>query len=137
MDHGLHHLAIYFPFRIWLPSRSDIVAMGIRHRIHIFRFCCVPDHFFHGRNVRLDATHSRSATNFHSFSMYDRTVRPIPEPTTTGFRYRIETLIGITGSKMQKYRVSWTESILNPLRLIWRPHLLMLLIFEVIPHPPQ
>ena len=70
--------------------------------------------------------------DLHLFSIYDRTVRPIPEPTTTGLRYRIETLIGITGSKMQKYRISWTESILNPFRLVWRPHLIMLLIFEVI-----
>ena len=70
--------------------------------------------------------------DLHLFSIYDRTVRPIPEPTTTGLRYRIETLIGITGSKMQKYRISWTESILNPFRLVWRPHLIVLLIFEVI-----
>ncbi|KAF8804778.1 MFS general substrate transporter [Phlegmacium glaucopus] len=69
---------------------------------------------------------------FMEETMYDRTVRPIPEPTTTGLRYRIETLIGITGSKMQKYRVSWTESILSPLRIVWRPHLLMLLIFEAM-----
>ena len=72
----------------------------------------------------------------HFFSIYDRTVKPIPEPTTTGLRYRIETLIGITGFKMQKYRVSWFESIVGPFRLVWRPHLLMLLIFEVISYLP-
>ncbi|KAF8156654.1 MFS general substrate transporter [Crassisporium funariophilum] len=67
---------------------------------------------------------------FMEETMYDRTVRPIPEPTTTGLRYRIETLIGITGVKMQKYRISWTQSIMSPLHLVWRPHLLMILIFE-------
>ena len=68
----------------------------------------------------------------HLFSIYDRTVRPIPEPTTTGLRYRIETLIGITGFKMQKYRISWPESIVGPFSIVWRPHLLMVLVFEVI-----
>jgi len=63
--------------------------------------------------------------------MYDRTVEPIPEPTTTGLRNRIENLLGITGLKMAKYRVSWTEAIFSPFRLVWRPHLLMILIFEV------
>lgn len=63
--------------------------------------------------------------------MYDRTVKPIPEPTTTGLRNRIENLLGITGLKMAKYRVSWAEAILSPFRLVWRPHLLMMLIFEV------
>jgi hypothetical protein len=65
-------------------------------------------------------------------TIYDRTVRPIPEPTTTGLRYRVETLIGITGYKMQKFRSSWFESIFSPFRLVWRPHLLMLLIFEAM-----
>ncbi|KAK0452387.1 MFS general substrate transporter [Armillaria borealis] len=62
--------------------------------------------------------------------MYDRTVKPIPEPPTTGLRYRIETLVGITGIKMAKYRVSWTESILSPINVVWRPHLLGALLFE-------
>jgi len=69
---------------------------------------------------------------FMEETIYDRTVRPIPEPTTTGLRYRIETLVGITGSKMQKYRISWFESIFGTFRLVWRPHLLMLLIFEAM-----
>ncbi len=66
-----------------------------------------------------------------SFRMYDRTVRPVPEPTTTGLRYRVETLIGVTGWKMSKYRISWRESIISPLKVFSRPHLLIILIFEV------
>ncbi|KAG6864326.1 hypothetical protein C0991_010446 [Blastosporella zonata] len=66
--------------------------------------------------------------------MYDRTVKPIPERPTTGLRYRIETLIGITGVKMAKYRASWMESILTPLNVVWRPHLIMILLFEVCKH---
>ncbi|KAF7358629.1 MFS general substrate transporter [Mycena sanguinolenta] len=46
---------------------------------------------------------------FMEETMYDRTVRPIPERPSTPLRYRVETLVGITGFKMQKYRVSWTE----------------------------
>ena len=63
--------------------------------------------------------------------MYDRTVKPIPEAPTGGLRNRFETLIGLTGVKMSKYRASWAESILTPLNVVWRPHLLMVLIFEV------
>ncbi|KAG6877150.1 hypothetical protein C0992_010680 [Termitomyces sp. T32_za158] len=68
---------------------------------------------------------------FAEETMYDRTVKPIPERPTSGLRYRIETLIGITGVKMAKYRTSWKESILSPLNVVWRPHLLMILWFEV------
>ncbi|KXN80806.1 hypothetical protein AN958_07242 [Leucoagaricus sp. SymC.cos] len=70
---------------------------------------------------------------FGEETMYDRTVRPtIPEPKATGFRYRVESLIGITGWKMSKYRISWVESILSPLNVVWRPHLLTILIFEAM-----
>jgi hypothetical protein len=70
--------------------------------------------------------------------MYDRSVFPIPEPAAEAsqnglsyVRYRFETLVGITGYKMAKYRLSWTEAILSPLKVVWRPHLLIILIFEV------
>lgn len=64
--------------------------------------------------------------------MYDRTVKPIPQPTSTGLRYRIESLIGITGVKMAKHRSSWHEIIFSPFNIVWRPHLLGVLIFEVL-----
>ncbi|KNZ71970.1 hypothetical protein J132_05246 [Termitomyces sp. J132] len=69
---------------------------------------------------------------FGEETMYDRTVKPIPEHPTRGLRYRIETLIGITGVKMAKYRPSWKESILSPLNVVWRPHLMMILWFEAM-----
>lgn len=63
--------------------------------------------------------------------MYDRTVDPIPEPTTQGgLRYRFENLVGITGFNMTKRRETWFDAILSPLNLLWRPHLLIILIFE-------
>ena len=64
--------------------------------------------------------------------MYDRTVKPIPQPSSTGIRYRIESLIGITGLKMAKYRSSWHEIIFSPFNVVWRPHLFGVLIFEVL-----
>ncbi|RDB18688.1 Efflux pump rdc3 [Hypsizygus marmoreus] len=69
---------------------------------------------------------------FMEETIYDRTVKPIPERPTTGFRYRVETLIGITGQKMAKYRISWSESILAPFKVVWRPHLLMILWYEAM-----
>ncbi|PFH48085.1 hypothetical protein AMATHDRAFT_66240 [Amanita thiersii Skay4041] len=71
-------------------------------------------------------------TFFGEETMYDRTVRPIPEPHKPGFRYRVETLIGITGLKMAKYRTTWIESFLAPFKVVWRPHLLMVLWFEAL-----
>ncbi|KZV96898.1 MFS general substrate transporter [Exidia glandulosa HHB12029] len=67
---------------------------------------------------------------FMEETLYDRHLRPIPEPTTTGLRYRIETLLGITGVKMAKFRTTWRDAITSPFRVVWRPHLLMLLIYE-------
>lgn len=63
--------------------------------------------------------------------MYDRTVKPIPPRPTAGIRYRIESLVGITGVKMAKYRASWYDAIMSPFNVVWRPHLLGILIFEV------
>ena len=64
--------------------------------------------------------------------MYDRTVKPIPQRPSTGMRYRVESLIGITGAEMAKYRSSWHEIILSPFDIVWRPHLLGAVIFEVL-----
>ncbi|KAF5364808.1 hypothetical protein D9758_009310 [Tetrapyrgos nigripes] len=70
---------------------------------------------------------------FMDETMYDRHVKPIPEPMANGsLRYRIETLVGITGIKMAKYRISWFETISSPFQVVWRPHLLGILLFEGI-----
>jgi hypothetical protein len=62
--------------------------------------------------------------------MYDRTLKPIPVPETTGLRNRIETLVGITGWKMAKYRAPWQQIVTDPIRIVWRPHVLPVLFFE-------
>ena len=64
--------------------------------------------------------------------MYDRKLanpRPIPRPESA-LRYRVETLIGITGARMSKYRDTWRTAVFSILNVVWRPHLLMILLFE-------
>ncbi|KDQ60320.1 hypothetical protein JAAARDRAFT_174380 [Jaapia argillacea MUCL 33604] len=69
-------------------------------------------------------------TFFGEETMYDRTLRPIPTHPTTGLRYRIESLFGLTGLKMAKYRPSVISGLWSHASVLWRPHLLSILIFE-------
>ncbi|GAA5850501.1 hypothetical protein JCM5353_004758 [Sporobolomyces roseus] len=62
-------------------------------------------------------------------TMYDRDVVPFPKRPTTGLRYRIETLLGITGWKMAEYRCSWGECLTSWLDVLWRPHALLMYIY--------
>ncbi|KAG7092077.1 hypothetical protein E1B28_008456 [Marasmius oreades] len=72
-------------------------------------------------------------TLFMEETMYDRHISPIPEPAAQGgIRYRFESLVGITGFKMAKYRTSWKEAIFSPFNIVWRPHLLGILLFEAM-----
>jgi len=65
-------------------------------------------------------------------TMYDRGVKDLPFQPTGGLHYRIETLTGITGVKMAKYRATWYEAVSAPFKLVWRPHLLSILVFEAL-----
>ena len=78
--------------------------------------------------IRLDAPEK---IDKRLYSMYDRTLKPIPERPTIGLRYRVETLLGITGLKLAKHRISWSNAIMSQFRVVWRPHVLPVLIFEV------
>ncbi|KAG6849252.1 hypothetical protein H0H93_010001 [Arthromyces matolae] len=69
-------------------------------------------------------------TFFMEETLYDRTLQPVPPRPTSGLRYRIETLVGITGVKMAKYRATWADAVSGPLQVIWRPHVWTVLIFE-------
>ncbi|KAJ7800511.1 major facilitator superfamily domain-containing protein [Mycena olivaceomarginata] len=62
-------------------------------------------------------------------TLYDRTLRPIPRKPTVGLRYRVETLLGATGWKMTMFRPNWYECVVSPLRVVWRPHALLIMIF--------
>ena len=63
--------------------------------------------------------------------MYDRGVKNFPSRPTDSLHYRIETLIGITAVKLAKYRATWYEAVSTPFKLVWRPHLLSIVVFEV------
>ncbi|CAE6441940.1 unnamed protein product [Rhizoctonia solani] len=62
-------------------------------------------------------------------SMYDRKYFPAPAPPTKGLRYRIETLIGITGFKMYKYRVPILTAIWRPFETLINIRILLSCIF--------
>ncbi|GAA6008592.1 hypothetical protein JCM11491_003359 [Sporobolomyces phaffii] len=62
-------------------------------------------------------------------TMYDRDVVPFPQRPTEGLRYRIETLVGITGWKMARYRCSWKECFTSWLDVLWRPHALLMYLY--------
>lgn len=67
---------------------------------------------------------------FMEETMYDRRVKPIPEAPKGGLKNRFNDLVGITGMRMSKYRPPWRDCIWSPLNVVWRPHLLGILIFE-------
>ncbi|KAL0564744.1 hypothetical protein V5O48_017296 [Marasmius crinis-equi] len=73
-------------------------------------------------------------TLFMEETMYDRHLNPVPEPGVGKgrIRYRFESLVGITGWKMAKYRTPWKEAIWSPFSIVWRPHLLAILVFEAM-----
>jgi MFS family permease len=68
---------------------------------------------------------------FGEETMYDRHIHPVPARPTTGMRYRIETLLGITGIKMAKYRTSIFTSLFDFLNILWRPHFFLLFLLAM------
>ena len=65
--------------------------------------------------------------------MYDRGL-PDPHPISrpkSSLLYRIQILVGITGTRMARYRTGWLDTILACPAMIWRPQILGILLFEV------
>ncbi|KAI5118899.1 hypothetical protein M0805_002815 [Coniferiporia weirii] len=69
---------------------------------------------------------------FMEETLYDRKIKDLPPRTSSGLRYRAETLFGLTGVRLTKYREPWSDAVLAPFRIVWRPHLLSILIFEAM-----
>lgn len=107
------------------------LEVGIRDWIYLWPHYSSVDRFFYGRDVSDKVFVPFNFLMIHLIRMYDREINPISRPTSTGMRNRIETLIGITGVKMAKYRLSWYDVVLSPFHVMWRPHLLGVLVFEV------
>ncbi|KAF8608516.1 MFS general substrate transporter [Ceratobasidium sp. AG-I] len=61
--------------------------------------------------------------------MYDRKYYPAPTQTTRGLRRRIETLVGISGVKMYKYRVPILTAIWRPVETLLDPRILLSSLF--------
>ncbi|KAH9950836.1 MFS general substrate transporter [Amylocystis lapponica] len=69
---------------------------------------------------------------FMEETMYDRTLRdphPIPRPASR-LLYRVQTLVGVTGARMARFRTPWRAIVLSPLQIIWRPQLASVMLFE-------
>lgn len=63
------------------------------------------------------------------FSMYDRYISPVPPRPTQGLRYRIETLFGLTGIKMAKYRTPLLRAVYDMFDVLWRPQMFLTCIY--------
>lgn len=63
--------------------------------------------------------------------MYDRGKNRPVLPRSSGLGYRLETLIGVTGYKLAKYRASWWEVSVACLEVVWRPQFIFVIVFEV------
>lgn len=85
-------------------------------------------------DMRRKSVHYHYDSRPHLGSMYDRGVSGIPPRPGDSLRYRIETLVGVTGFKLAKYRATWGEAISAPFKVFWRPHLLSIMVFEVLLH---
>jgi hypothetical protein len=110
------------------------LAMDIRHWLYIWRNCCRNYHALWGRNVNIVIKIlPYLCFTFFLTRLYDRKLpnpHPIPRPTSN-LTYRIQTLVGITGVRMVKYRPGWKECAIIWFKIIWRPHLVGVLLFEV------
>ncbi|TKA57187.1 hypothetical protein B0A53_01143 [Rhodotorula sp. CCFEE 5036] len=62
-------------------------------------------------------------------TIYDRHMNPVPPRHATGLKYRFDSLIGVTGVRMAKYRPSLWAGVKSMFDVLWRPHALMMYIF--------
>jgi hypothetical protein len=61
--------------------------------------------------------------------MYDRQLSPIPKPKEKGLRLKGESLVGITGAKMAKYRMSMFSSFMQPILVGIRPNMFLMSLY--------
>lgn len=70
-------------------------------------------------------------TFFFEETVYDRQLRPIPPRPTQGLRYRVETLLGVTGWKLRKYRTPIWQAAIDLVNVLWRPQFLLTAIIAL------
>ena len=132
MDYGFPCVTIHIAVCFRIPCRAPELEMGLRNRVPLWTCGRPHHHVLYGRDVCRAYTLVLLIRKIDEwvYSMFDRTLKPISERPTMGLRYRVETLIGITGLKLAKHRISWTDAIMSQFRVVWRPHVLSVLVFE-------
>ena len=63
--------------------------------------------------------------------LYFRSEGQVASSKQTGLWDRVKLLIGITGIQSARKEPTWKEVCIAPLRVVWRPQLFFLLIFQV------
>ena len=63
--------------------------------------------------------------------LYFRHEGQVVSERQSGLWNRIKSLIGITGFRSARTEPTWKEVCIAPLRVVWRPQIFFILIFEV------
>jgi len=66
---------------------------------------------------------------FGEETMYDRQLNPVPKPNTRGIRRRVETLTGITGIKLRRFRMSFIDAVMQPALVFIRPNMFIMSLY--------
>lgn len=133
MEHGSGLISSPLTFRLWIFGRSNDLEMGIRDW-HIIQSCSVrSDRLVFERVVCNRFLCARLSFNcwFLSPRLYFRREGQVVSEKQSGLWSRIKSLTGITGFQSARKEPTWKEVCIAPLRVIWRPQLFSILIFEV------
>ncbi|KAG1793688.1 major facilitator superfamily domain-containing protein [Suillus plorans] len=121
--HGLYVITDIFPFHLQ-AKKLNIWTLGfIMHVFNDWRWA-------YGIGSLYSAVIVLLIGLFLEETMYDRHMDHNPQRILPGIQYRLETLIGITGYKMAKYRSHWSEVVWACLNVVWRPQFILVVCFE-------
>ena len=121
-----------FPFPVCVLLMAVFMSVGDGHTESVLYTAYSLSSLSPSLDARRKFIRQQFAKLTTSSRMYDRGVKNLPPRQTGGLRYQFETLVGITGAKMAKYRATWYEAVSAPFKLVWRPHLISILVFEVL-----
>jgi hypothetical protein len=85
--------------------------------------------FLFGEETYVLTSHLDHPAYIHYFRLYDRKLSPVPKPNTHGVRRRVETLTGITGIKLRRFRMSFWEAVMQPLLVFIRPNMFLMSVY--------
>lgn len=132
MDHGHYISASFITLLIWISCRAYDLEMGLRDRVYLWP-CSGPSYcLLHERIVCLFSQFVSLVVWHDQFRVYHRSQSAPLVLHKSGFMHRFKLLIGISGIKNRKPEPSWSKIILDPINVIWRPQILLILLFEVL-----